>query len=351
MQIIFTILVYIFISKSLLYAEINTQKISQETGSAVVLMYHRFGDDRYPSTNIRLEQFEKHLEYIQKNSFNVWPLSKIVRYIIEGKKLPLKTVALSIDDAYISIFTEAYPRLKAKNFPFTVFVSTNAVDTSSKNYMHWNEMREMSKNGAEFANHSLSHAYLLPRKSESKEQWNIRIKTEIQGAQNRLQKELGSQTNEDPRLFSYPFGEYNESLIKVLKELNYIGVTQTSGVLSSDTNLRTLPRFAMAEAYGNIEDFILKINTLPLPIESVLPTEPVVTSNNPPLLELKLKRAIRNLQCYTSSGDRVNMKWISKTDLQIQANYPLKAPRDRYTCTAPAREGRWYWHSNLWIIK
>ncbi len=342
MRIIISLFIYIFLSQSSLYAEVN---------SAVVFMYHRFGDDRYPSTNIKLEQFEKHLEYIENNSFNVWPLSKIVRYIIEGKKLPLKTVALTIDDAYISTYKEAYPRLKAKKFPFTVFVSTNAVDTLSKNYMHWNEMREMSKNGAEFANHSLTHDYLLPRKSESYEHWKSRVKIEILGAQNRLQKELGEKTNENPKLISYPFGEYDENVIELLKELDYIGVTQTSGVISSDTNLRTLPRFAMAEAFADIEDFILKINTLPLPVESLSPTDPLVISDNPPKLKLKLKRAIENLQCYTSSGDRVSIKWISKTEVIIQAKIPLEAPRDRYTCTAPAKEGRWYWYSNLWIIK
>ena len=351
MRVIFTLFIYIFISKTLLYAEIKSEEISQETSSAVIFMYHRFGDDRYPSTNITLEQFEKHLEYIEKNSFNVWPLSKIVRYILEGKKLPFKTVALTIDDAYISIYTEAYPRLNKRNFPFTVFVSTSTVDTESKNYMHWNEMREMSENGAEFANHSLTHDYLLARKSESYEQWKSRVEIEILGAQNRLHKELGNKTNENPKLFSYPFGEYDEDVIELLKELGYIGITQTSGVTSIDSNFRILPRFAMAEAYGDIEDFILKINTLPLPLESVSPTNPVITSNNPPLLELKLKRAINNLQCYTSLGDKIDMKWVSKTEVKIQAKNPLKAPRDRYTCTAPTKEGRWYWHSNLWIIK
>ena len=351
MRIIFSLFIYIFISKSLLYAEIKKQEFSQELSSAVVFMYHRFGDDRYPSTNITLEQFEKHLDYIQKNNYNVWPLSKIVRYIIEKKKLPVKTVAITIDDAYITTYTEAYPRLKKRNFPFTVFVSTNAVDTSSRNYMHWNEIREMSMNGVEFANHSLTHAYLLPQNFETKEQWKSRIKTEIQEAQKKLHQELGNQTNENPKLFSYPFGEYDENVITVLKELNYVGVTQTSGVISSDTNLRTLPRFAMSEAYGDIEDFILKINTLPLPIESVSPMEPLVRLNNPPLLKIKLKRVIDNVQCYSSSGDRIDVEWISKKELYIQAKSPLKAPRDRYTCTAPAKEGRWYWYSNLWIIK
>ena len=341
MRLIVAIFIYLIVSKSLLYGELST----------VVFMYHRFGDDRYPSTNIRLEQFEKHLEYIKKNNFKVWPLSKIVRYIQEGHKLPEKTVAITIDDAYISTYIEAYPRLKAQKYPFTVFVSTSAVDSSSKNYMSWKQMREMSKNGAEFANHSLTHPFLLSRSLQTKEECKSRVENEVRGAQKRLQKELGEDTNKYPKLFSYPFGEYDENVIQSLKELNYIGITQTSGVLSSDTNLRTIPRFAMAEAYGDIEDFILKINTLPLPIKSVSPTEPIVRLNNPPLLHIKLKREIKNLKCYTADGETINMKWISATELQIQAKNQLKAPRNRYTCTAPAKEGRWYWHSNLWIIK
>ncbi|RLF03702.1 MAG: hypothetical protein DRJ64_08015 [Thermoprotei archaeon] len=345
------LIIYVLMAKTLLFAEIKSQQQIQEVDSAVIFMYHRFGNDRYPSTNITIEQFEKHLEYIEKNNFNIWPLSKIIHYIKDGKKLPSKTVALTIDDAYISTYTEAYPRLKKKNFPFTVFISTNAVESSSKNYMHWGEMREMSKSGAEFANHSLTHAYLLPSNSETKEEWEKRIKNEIEGAQKILQNKLGESINENPKLFSYPFGEYDENVMKVLKELDYIGVTQTSGVVDSNTNLRTIPRFAMSEAYGDIEDFILKINTLPLPIESLSPISPLITLNNPPLLKLKLKRAMDNIECYTSAGDKIDMKWMSDTEVHVQAKYPLKSPRDRYTCTAPAKNYRWYWHSKLWIIK
>jgi len=351
MRIVLAVLISLIITKLFLFADDLNQELTDEKNHAIVFMYHRFGDERYPSTNIRLGQFEKHLEYIEKNSFNVWPLSKIVRYLLENKKLPEKTVALTIDDAYISTYLEAYPRLRAKKFPFTVFVSTHAVDTGSQNYISWEQMREMSRHGVEFANHSLTHPFLLPRSSETKGEWKSRVVKEIEEAQKKLHKELGNSMNENPKLFSYPFGEYNQNIIKILKELEYVGITQTSGVISSDTDLRTLPRFAMAEAYADIDDFILKINTLPLPIESLSPIEPVVARNNPPILRLKLKRAIKNLQCYISSGERINVKWISKTELQMEANSPLKAPRDRYTCTAPAKNARWYWHSNLWIIR
>ena len=45
---------------------------------ATVLMYHRFGEDKYPSTNIRLDQFEAHLDVLANGDYHIWPLDKIV---------------------------------------------------------------------------------------------------------------------------------------------------------------------------------------------------------------------------------------------------------------------------------
>lgn len=351
MRIIVNILIYILLSNSVVFAGNVDNNLDENLGSAVVLTYHRFGDARYPSTNITLEQFEQHLQYLQDNNYTVWPLSKIANYIAEAKSFPKKIVAITMDDAYHTVYTNAYPRLKAKKFPFTIFVNTRAIDTKSKNYISWEHMREMSLNGAEFANHSLTHAYLIREKSETKESWEKRVKDEIEGAQMRLQQELGKSTNTQPKLFSYPFGEYNQELADLLKELGYIGVTQTSGGVDLNTDLRALPRFPMAEAFGDAKGFTLKVNTLPLATESVSPSEPVVGLQNPPILEINLKHALKNLGCYKADGERIDVKWLSQTKVQVQAKEPLEGPRDRYTCTAPAKDSKWYWYSHLWIIK
>ena len=351
MRFVIAILIYIFIGESLLYSDSKDKNSYREVNSAVLFMYHRFGDERYPSTNVTLEQFEKHLEYIEKNNFNVWPLSKIVRYISEKKQLPEKTIAITIDDAYITVYTNAYPRLKAKKMPFTVFVNTNAVDVKSKNYISWEKMREMQLNGVEFANHSLTHAYLLQSENESKEEWRTRVMKEVEGAQKRLQDELGDDVNKNPQLFSYPFGEHDKSVRELLKELNYIGVAQASGVFSESSDLQEIPRYAMAEAFAEIDDFALKINTLPLPIESAYPNDTRVKDNNPPKLRLKLKREIEGIQCYRANGEKIEMEWISSKELEIQSKTPLNAPRDRYTCTARSKENKWYWYSKFWILK
>ena len=74
---------------------------------AVILMYHRFGEDRLPSTNIRLDQFDAHLEKLSNGNYSVWPLTKIIDHLQKNMPLPDRTVAITIDDAYLSAFTEA----------------------------------------------------------------------------------------------------------------------------------------------------------------------------------------------------------------------------------------------------
>ena len=319
--------------------------------SAVIFMYHRFGEDTHPSTNITLEQFKFQLDYLEENNYNVWPLSRIINQILEKKTIPPKTVALTIDDAYISTYTKAYPMLKSKKFPFTVILSTNPVDNESRFYMSWEQMREMQNHGAEFANHSSSHEFLLPREDETDEEWKSRMSNEIKKAQSRLKEEFGKDTNENPRIFSYPFGEYDMRTAKLLKELKYIGMTQTSGPIGESSDLQELTRFPMAEAFATPEGFITKLNTLPMPIESISPKEPLLKEENPPKLHIKLKKPLTNISCYMSSGEKIELRWLSTSEFEVTANTAIEPPRDKYTCTAPAEDGKWYWYSHLWIVK
>ena len=117
---------------------------AQGDDSAVVLMYHRFGEDRYPETNIKVKQFEAQLELLKKEGYSVMPLSRLLSALTEGESLPPKAVVITIDDAYRSIYETAYPRFRQYGFPFTVFVATDPVDSGLPAYMTWNQMREMA---------------------------------------------------------------------------------------------------------------------------------------------------------------------------------------------------------------
>jgi hypothetical protein len=116
------------------------------------------------------------------------------------------------------------------------------------------------------------------------------------------------------------------------------------------SDLKALPRFAMAEAFANPEGFIAKLKTLPMPIESTSPQENIISEKNPPILKIKLKKELKDMSCYLSSGERIQLDWISPTEAEIYSKEALNAPRNRYTCTAEASKDIYYWYSHLWII-
>lgn len=317
--------------------------------SAVILMYHHFGDDTPASTSVTLDQFEAHLDYLEQNNFNVWPLSKLVQQWQTNQDVPDKTVVLTADDAYKSVYTEAYPRLKKLGWSITTFVNSEPIDKRFGNFMSWDQMREMQADGFEFANHTHTHSKMRPLNDETRQQMLERVRNELTLTQTRLQEELGEQANQNPKLFAYPYGEYSESAANLIAEMGYVSMAQVSGAVDKNSDQRALNRFPMAVSFAKIEDFALKVNTLPLPIRHQSPSDPLIQTN-PPELTLKLSKPVKQLNCFNSLGQHLSMDWRSDTELMIKAKQALKPPRDRYACTAPAGQGRWYWFGQLWII-
>ena len=314
---------------------------------AVSLVYHRFGESKYPSTNIKLEQFQEQLDFLENNNYNVWSLSKIADAIENKKAIPPKTVSITMDDAYYSVYTNAYPMLKKKNYPFTVFVNTDPIDKKLKSYVTWDQMREMQKNGGEFFNHSFSHDYLLKKEGETKEESFKRITNEVLKAQKRLDEELGKK---EINLLSYPYGEYDLETKKIVENLGMIGVSQTSGPIGKYSDMQAITRFPISEKFSSMKAFETKINTVQLPIKSTSINTPILNKNNPPLLKIELKKPISRISCFVSSGEKIDIKWIDKKSFEIKSPKPLEGEREKYTCTAPFENGKWYWYSQLFII-
>ena len=129
--------------------------------SAVILMYHRFGAAATPSTNIRLDQFESHIETLATEGYTVLPVPDILARLKSGESVPDFIVGITVDDAHVSVYREAWPRLRRAGFRFTLFVATDPVDPGYANMMNWDEIRELSRSGVTIANHAAAHAHLL----------------------------------------------------------------------------------------------------------------------------------------------------------------------------------------------
>lgn len=343
---------FIFLVMTLFFSALFIPLTSAQgsTTRAVIFMYHRFGEDRFPSTNIKIEQFEQQLEFLDTNGFIILPLEEIVDALKNNTSLPDKAVAITIDDAYRSVYDEAYPRLKKRNFPFTVFIAPQTVDEEIEAYMGWQQIREMHRSGVTFANHSLNHDYLVRRKhGESKDSWVKRVTLDLQTAQQRLQEELGSA----PALFAYPYGEFNLELMDIVNDLGYTAFGQHSGSIGPLSNMTALPRFPVAEAFADMTAFKTKALSLPMPVMQQDPVNPQ-TSDRQPLLTVKLAPTDANLEqlaCYLGNT-QMQIQWIKADEtFSIQASENLPPGRSRYNCTAPSSaENRYYWYSHQWIL-
>lgn len=322
---------------------------------AVAFMYHRFGDARFPSTNITLAAFEDQLRHLEHGGYQVWPLERIVAALRDGRPIPDRTVAITVDDAYRTVYENAFPLLQARNWPFTVFVSTDAVDHELPDYMTWEQMREMQRAGVRFANHSAGHAHLVLRQpGEDDAAWHTRVSEDLERAEHRLQEALGAAANPG-RLLAYPFGEYDKALARLTAELGFTAFGQHSGAMGRDSDFRALPRYPVSEHYSDPADFALKAASLPLPVRNQAPWDPLVAADNPPRLTLQLAEGdadLTRLACYASGQGQQPINWLDRTArrFSVQARAPFPPGRARYNCTAPSTTGRWYWFSQPWII-
>ena len=156
-----------------------------QIGDAVALIYHQVAADTPAATSVRPETFEAHLDYLQREGYAVVALDDVVAAVSgEASRLPPKAVALTFDDGYRSIYTTALPLLEARGWPFTVFVSTDAIDRGYANFMSWDELRELEARGGRIANHGAAHGHLIRREpGESAAAWRTRVRNDIVSAQ------------------------------------------------------------------------------------------------------------------------------------------------------------------------
>ncbi len=314
-----------------------------DSKSAVVFMYHRFGEPDYPTTSVTLEQFDSHLEAIGTNGYKVAPLPDIVSALKKRNPIPDRTIALTIDDAFASVYAKAWPRLRAKGLPFTLFVSTDAIDRGAPGYMTWDQIRDLAQWGATIGSQTASHLHMPTANAE-------KIIDDLSRSMRRFKEELGFV----PTLFAYPYGEYSIAAKEAVERAGFeAAFGQHSGVAFSGIDLFTLPRFALNEKFGNLDRFHMAARALPLPVTDLTPEDTLIIANPPPFgfSILEEVSGLGALACfYSHETAAADMIRLGPQRFEVRAKKPLPPGRGRVNCTAPAGDKRWRWFGIQFIV-
>ena len=305
-------------------------------------MYHRFNENRYPSTNIQMDVFKQHIEIIKKfkyNFFNPSELEKNFHTIKIEKK-----ILITIDDAFSSFYENAWPYLKEEKIPFILFISTESVGKNG--YMNWSQIKELEKESITFiGNHSHSHGYLVDLK-------NDHFINDIDTSSAIFKEKLGY----NPIFFSYPFGEYSSLIKKYISKKFKFSFGQHSGVIDINKDRHELPRFPINEKYGDLKRFKFLINLNPLQYKSLYPIEKYLTNNNnPPKFLVEFfdeQKNIDKINCFSDEGDKWEKSNINFSQNTLNLNFRSKFNfrRGRINCSLND-EGIWRWFGVQFSVK
>ncbi|MGM0953311.1 MAG: polysaccharide deacetylase family protein [Pseudomonadota bacterium] len=310
----------------------------------VVLQYHHVDDSTPRATSTTPSLFRDQLDMIRELDLEVVPLLSGTRQALSGEMSDSSHIAITFDDAYESVYNTAAPLLSELELPYTIFVNTDAI--GSHGYMTWQQLREVADDGrVTIANHSADHGHLARKPDESRADWQQRVTQSLDNAQDKLEKEL----DQNVPMFAYPYGEFDKALEKKLESREWLGFGQQSGPIGRHSHHTRLPRFPMADAYGQLENLKDKLLSKAFPVPaSELPDG--IVENNPPTLTFALGDELSpaRLTCFASGFGRIDMD-VDDGEVVVQAPGEITSRRFRYNCTHPAGDGSFYWLSQQWL--
>lgn len=191
-----------------------------------ILCYHRFGDECESPLCVPARIFDRQMNYLKTNGFRVITPEDILAFLEYRAPLPKKSVMITVDDGYRSVYDVAYPILKKYGFTATIFIYTNFVGVSSK-AITWDQLREMKTNGFTIGSHTIAHSDLSKQGDDEDEAAYLRrLRHEIKQSKDLIDSKL----DQDTMFFAYPFGRANGTAVMICHEAGYrLAVTVNRG--------------------------------------------------------------------------------------------------------------------------
>jgi len=312
--------------------------------SASVVMYHRFGEGDFPSTNITMEQFDAHLNEIKSGGYNVLGVGELVDKLRNGEELPDKALAITIDDGYASIYEKAFPKFVEANIPFTIFISTDPIDRGYAGHLTWKQIKEMSDHPlVSIGAHTASHMHMAAASQ-------ARMGDEMARSLERFEEKIGYR----PDIFAYPYGEASLKAVSVVRGFGMkAAFGQHSGAIGSGDDIYYLARFALNEKYGDLKRFQMVAKAKALFVSELGPKDMMLGKRNPPMLGFSVAEEVGSLNplaCFASHEGKVRIEKVWDRRIEVRMEKAMPVGRTRLNCTMPAGDGRWRWFGRQFYV-
>jgi peptidoglycan/xylan/chitin deacetylase (PgdA/CDA1 family) len=194
--------------------------------SVPALLYHNIVEDNSHVKNpfsVKKESLLRHFRIIKDQGIIVIPLSELTEWRINGGTERKKSLVITFDDDYLSMYRILLPVIKEYRYPVTLFVYTDGINRPGKGGLDWSMLREMDKYGIDIQCHSVSHSDLSAVNMDGTYRSGKKLYEELYLSKAVMEKKLGK----DVAYFAFPYGRYNLELLELAKMAGYKKVFST----------------------------------------------------------------------------------------------------------------------------
>ncbi len=211
-----------------------------------ILVYHRFGPAVADSMTVRVASFQNQLSIIRELGFRVMPLADAVEGLRANRVQDSRVVSITADDGHRSVYEMMWPIILEARLPVTLFIYPSAISNASY-AMTWEQLREMLHSGLVGIG---SHTFWHPNfRNEERRLSPKAYRPFVKFQMERSKKELEQRLSIPIRYLAWPFGIYDDYLIRTAQEAGYTAAfTIERRLVAPADRLMALPRFLMTDA-------------------------------------------------------------------------------------------------------
>ena len=218
------------------------KKIIYSIPSSAILIFHHISDNPpvcKSGCKLSYDKFTGLLEGFD----NYATLTEVV------EKPSERHIAVTFDDGLKDVYEMAYPFLKERNIPFTVFIVTDFLDTEG--YITTENLRELASDGlVTIGSHGVTHKNLNSLSAEEQ-------KAELTESKRIIESIIGKPVN----AFAFSHGQYNKDTLSLMNDYDYgFSTRQLPLNFITEINRKVLPRFNVdSNSFDNVKSELLKI--------------------------------------------------------------------------------------------
>lgn len=192
---------------------------AENANNIPILCYHNLNPSIPGSMSMTPKKFESQIKWIIDNGYTVIPLKDAVEYL-QGKResLPAKSIVITADDGWESVYKYMWPIIKKYNIPVTLFIYPQTI-SEGKNAMTWEQLKELQATGLfDIQSHTYDHPnFKLEKRHLSSENYAKYVKKQLELPKTILEEKMGTKIT----LLAWPFGIYNPYLEQQAADAGY----------------------------------------------------------------------------------------------------------------------------------